>query len=595
MTRVFISYSRAHSAHAVTLDEWLTEQGVPTFLDTSHLRGGQLWITDLENAIAHDCDAVVVLCGPGGLGDTQQYEKQFAITRQSKEPDFPVIPVVLPQTKPWDFPRGFLTLQTWVNFATTTDIRQEPAALMRLLAAVRREPLESDTIRSAVCPYKGLDAFREEDEKLFFGRDKEAEHLLHTVRDRRIAAVIGRSGTGKSSLARAGLLPRLRRLGMDDGQLVWETRTIQPGSTPLRALGNALDPPADHMGRTEAHDHRKAVEQRLRDGDVDYLAELLTDDLARTRLRSDRTLLLIDQAEELFTHPSHLRDAQEIKRFQADADHFIALLLTAAERVPASVVLTIRSDYFARLEASPFAPVLKDAMVLVGRVENLRGCVEAPARIADLRFSPGLIDRVLADVGTDETNLPLMQYALQRTWENRDGNTLTANAYLKSGGVSDAINRFAEKCYASLSAAEKDAAHRLFLRLVRPGEGNAHVRQRAPLPENQAERDVANRFAQADTRLLFLGEEEGRPVVDVAHEALIRGWPTLVKWIADADKALRTRADVLAWLAPFQREKAAPDLIPDGALLARAKELLANPGDVPTDDIEVVPENWTGG
>lgn len=336
MTRVFISYSRAHSAHAVALDEWLTEQGIATFLDTRHLRGGQLWITDLESAIAHECDAVVVLCGPGGLGNTQQYEKQFAITRQSREPDFPVIPAVLPQTKPWDFPRGFLTLQTWVDFATTTDLRQEPAALLRLLAAVRRESLDSDTVRSSVCPYKDLDAFREEDEKLFFGRDKEAEHLLRTVREHQIAAVIGRSGTGKSSLARAGLLPRLRRLGMDDGHLVWDTRTIQPGTTPLRALGGALDPPAEHMGATEALDHRKTVERRLRDGGVDYLAELLTDDLAHTRLRSDRTLLLIDQAEELFTHPTQMRGAEEIKRFQADADHFIALLLTAAERAPAS-------------------------------------------------------------------------------------------------------------------------------------------------------------------------------------------------------------------------------------------------------------------
>ena len=586
MTRVFISYSRAHSAHAIALDEWLTGQGIATFLDTRALRGGQLWMADLEHAIEQDCDAVAVLCGPGGLGNTQQYEVQFALTRRARDRDFPVIPVVLPDTRDWHLPRGFLSLQTWVSFATTTDVRQDPAGLQRLLAAVRREALDADAVRNAICPYKGLDAFGEEDAELFFGRDKEAEELLTTVREHNIAAVIGRSGTGKSSLARAGLLPRLRRRGQSGWDTVWDIRIVRPGTAPLRALGEVLDPPPERMGGTEAFNHRRDVEQRLRDGGADYLAELLADDLQRGILHCDRALLMVDQAEELFAHPTSLRDAEAIKRFDADADRFIALLMTAAKRGPASVVMTIRSDYFAPLQDSSFGAVLKNAMVQVGRVQALRSCVEGPAGVVGLRFSPGLVDRVLADVGSDETNLPLLQHALARTWQAREGTLMTADAYLKAGGVTDAINKIAEDSYQSLTNAGKEAAQRLFLRLVRPGEGGAHVRQRAPLPQDADERQVAYRFAQPDRRLLFLGEEHGVPVVEVAHEALIRGWPTLVEWVRAAEKTLQTRADLLAWIEPFRRDDKPPDLIPDGALLARARELVAKPGVVPIDDIK---------
>ena len=587
MSKVFISYSRADGTHAAALEAWLTAQGVATFFDRRDLGSGQLWLPDLEKAIEQEAEAIVVLCGPGGLGNTQQYEAQLAITRQAREPGFPIIPVVLPGTEDYRLPRGFLALQTWVSFKDVKQsVTDERGALQRLLAAVRREPLDADAVRGAICPYKGLEAFEEADAQLFFGRDAEAEALLRTVQEHRVAAVIGRSGTGKSSLARAGLLPRLRRRGQDGWGTIWDSRVIRPGRSPLQALAATLDPAPPGLGKIETKQRLVGLEQRLRDVGPDFLTQLLADDLANTTLKTNRVLLLVDQAEELFTRPIELRGADEFKQFDADAAQFIALLLAAAERGPASVVLTIRSDFFAPLQDSPFGPVLKNAMVQVGRVQELRPCIEGPAGIVGLRFSPGLVDRVLGDVGSDESNLPLLQHALERTWRLRDGAQLTADAYVKAGGVSDAINKAAEDSYQALTAAEKEAARRLFLRLVRPGEGGANLRQRSVLPQDAAERAVAYRFADPQKRLLFIGEEHGQAVVEVAHEALIRGWPTLVEWVSAARERLQARADVLAWREQFSRQGKDAELIPEGALLARARELVTTPGDVPVDDIK---------
>jgi hypothetical protein len=208
---VFLSYNRRDAAHAVALNDWLGDQGVRTFFDQRDLGAGQLWLPDLERRIEQEAEAVAVLVGAAGLGNTQQYEHQLALTRQAAEPGFPVIPVILPGTPDWPVPRGFLGLQTWVSFAAATDPRQDPTGLQRLLAAIRREPADGDGIRSTICPYKGLAFFDEADSTVFFGRDAEAGALLETVIQHQVAALIGRSGPGKSSLVRAGLLPLLRR------------------------------------------------------------------------------------------------------------------------------------------------------------------------------------------------------------------------------------------------------------------------------------------------------------------------------------------------------------------------------------------------
>jgi hypothetical protein len=297
---VFLSYNRLDAAQAEALNDWLVSQKVTTFFDQRDLGGGQLWVADLERTIEHEAQAMAVLVGPNGVGNTQQYEYQLALTRQAKDPEFPLIPVVLPGTENWQLPRGFLGLQTWVSFAAAGGIAGAPEQLQRLLAAIRREPPAADTIRGTICPYKGLEAFAEEDAALFFGRDKETAELHQTIVTHRVAAMIGRSGTGKSSLVRAGLLPKLRQRDANGWSTVWDSLIVRPGTSPLTELARVLSPgPTDEneMDRFRRLD-RQAEE--LRHDQADTLARFLRDRMRQAKLRVNRLLIVVDQAEELF-------------------------------------------------------------------------------------------------------------------------------------------------------------------------------------------------------------------------------------------------------------------------------------------------------
>jgi tetratricopeptide (TPR) repeat protein len=596
---VFLSYNRLDAGHAEALNDWLVSQGVRTFFDQRDLGGGQLWVADLERTIEHEVQAIAVLVGPNGIGNTQQYEYQLALTRQAKDRDFPLIPVVLPGTENRQLPRGFLGLQTWVSFAGAAGGTASPDQLQRLLAAIRREHAAADTIRGTICPYKGLEAFAEEDAALFFGRDDETAELHRTILAHRVAAMIGRSGTGKSSLVRAGLLPRLRQPDASGWGSVWDSLIIRPGPSPLTELARVLSP---GLADEDPHDRFRRLERLAADWRTDHsgtLARFLRDRMGQARLHVNRLLIVIDQAEELFARPWHVRDAADAKRFHDDAEQFIKLLLGATEDGTASVALTIRSDYFDPLMHSAFGPVLKDALVQLGRIADLRPNIERPAATVGLTFSPGLVDRIVAEVGADESNLPLLQHALQRTWELRDGPVLSANAYTASGGVAKAINQAAEACYHGLTPDEQAAAKRLFLRLVRPGEGNAHLRQRTPVPADTLEQKVMNVFAAPDRRLLFVGMPEGgmtgggmtggKQEVEVAHEALVRGWPTLLEWVETSRERLRTRDDVLQWL---HQPGTTPEMMPALRLVHRAQDLVVDPGDVPVDDLRDVITRW---
>ncbi|MFZ1430367.1 MAG: toll/interleukin-1 receptor domain-containing protein, partial [Geminicoccaceae bacterium] len=200
-TDVFLSYSRADSAAAVRLRGRLKAAGLATFLDRDQLAAGQEWLPALERGIATS-GAVAVLVGPAGLGSWQQREVQLALDRKveldRQGRTFPVIPVILPGVG--DPPGGFLKLQTWVDLRADPD---DPAQLDLLLKGIRGQPVAGTNLREAICPYRGLLAFREEDAGLFFGREGEVAGLVDKVRHAPLVTLIGRSGSGKSSVVLA--------------------------------------------------------------------------------------------------------------------------------------------------------------------------------------------------------------------------------------------------------------------------------------------------------------------------------------------------------------------------------------------------------
>jgi TIR domain len=304
---VFVSYSRVDWEHAAEIDSVLRAKGLRSFFDRRNLALGLPWVRALEQAIGA-AKAVIVLIGPSGLGNTQQYERELALVRQSRDPAFPVVPVILPKTTT-DRPFDFLNVLAWVDFSQVARVSDAPGEIARLLTALHGAPSPGEMVREAICPYRGLDAFREEDSAFFFGRGSASEpkstigQLVRKVAEHPFVMVVGRSGSGKSSLVYAGLLPALRR----ERDRFWNVLSLRPGPAPLRALAAAFNPRADGEGAVEYATKITNEAAKLSTGDPELLSHMIREELDRAEGKPDRLLLYIDQWEELYAQaPSSL-------------------------------------------------------------------------------------------------------------------------------------------------------------------------------------------------------------------------------------------------------------------------------------------------
>jgi WD40 repeat protein len=357
------------------------------------------------------------------------------------------------------------------------------------------------------CPYQGLMPFQPERGDWFFGRDRLGERLRALADRHRVVTVFGASGSGKSSLLRAGLIGALNK----DPR--WQTMLTTPTAHPLDALSGEV---AKFVG-LDVH--------RLREDFADDPAAL---DIAVRGALPDggRALLVVDQFEEAFT----------LCADDGERRSFVAALLDLAlgpER-RTTVVLGVRADFIGHLDPRLVA-VMADAQLVVGPpvAGEVREIVLLPAARAGLTVDPDLLATVLADTEAAPGALPLLSHALQETWRNRTGERLTLAAYQATGGVRGAIAQSAEHVYGEFDAGHRQLARRIFLRLTALGEGTEDTRR----PITRAELDgigdpeaVAGTLARlADARLVVLGDES----VEVAHEALIQAWPRLHRWLAD--------------------------------------------------------------
>src|SRR6516162_1637245 len=588
---VFVSYSRADGRHAADIDSVLRDKGLKTYFDRRNLEAGLPWVRALERAIGA-AKALIVLIGPRGLGNTQQYERELAFVRQTRDPVFPVVPVILPETTT-DPPFDFLRVLTWIDFSHVAKVSDAPDVLEQLLRSIHGQPTSAETARAAICPYRGLDAFREEDAAFFFGRGNESEpdspigQLVRKVREHPFVMVVGRSGSGKSSLVYAGLLPALRR----ERDRFWNVLSLRPGPTLLRALAAAFNPRADNEGAAEYATKITNEADKLRTGDPELLSHMIRQELDRAEGKPDRLLLYVDQWEELYAQAPPSSDRERVAQYAADVNRFIDLLLTAAKAAPVAVVATVRADFYDPLIAhQEIKSLLPTRQVLLGSMlrSELEQTIVEPAGKVGLAFDPpSLVQRILDEAGDDEGMLPLLQYALKETWARREGNTITGDSYARSGGVREAIRITAERTFEALSAEDQQAARQLFLRLVTPGEGQEDTRARAAMPSEPMQRRIVEQFAGPRTRLLVTGSDHAaRPMVEVAHEALIRTWPRLRGWIDANREKLRARAVVLQANAEWEQQGRREDLLlPAGFQLERARALLADPGDLAIADI----------
>ena len=425
---------------------------------------------------------------------------------------------------------------------------------------------------NAICPYKGLAYFdcNEEDPKYFYGRAKLTNQLLDRVRQSNFLAILGASGSGKSSVLRAGLLHQLKLGRQLSGSEQWQTYIMQPGEHPLHSLALAFVDP-----------NLSPVERGKQLGDAeDLIAEGVTGLRRLVQASPSRVLLVIDQFEEAFTL---CRDRDERRKF-------FACLLGALEQIGTSnvdrlrvpnvetlhvtslqIIIAMRADFFGKCvedDYSGLAQQIQENLVTVTPMnpDELRQAIVEPAKRVNLEIEPELVEEMLADVANAPGSLPLLQYTLMELWKQRTDNCLRLNTYAHLGGVMGTLRKRATQVYESFSEVQKAAVRYIFLSLTQLGEGTEDTRRRVLKPDlvNQSyPEQLIDEVVQklADEKLIVTSEmvEKGGAsgrvaVVDVAHEALIRQWPLLRKWINENRDILRQKRKIEA-VAEEWREK----------------------------------------
>jgi formylglycine-generating enzyme required for sulfatase activity len=537
---VFLSHSSADKAIVEEIARKLLGSGITPWLDIWNLVPGEPWQEAIEKAL-ENCSSCAVFIGVGGSGPWQNEEMRAALDRRVRDSrgKFRVIPVYLPGTHSngeYNL-SSFLKRQTWVQFERSTD---EEETFRRLVCGIQGKAPGPSGVRihpSGECPYRGLHAFDVSDDRYFFGRDAIRGRLLNRLspligprQEIRLIGILGPSGSGKSSLARAGLVAALRK-GEIDGSSAWPIAILRPGANPLESLAVCLSSQGQTSGVSAL---RTAIRELSED---ESTLHLMTRLMLSSAKPDSRFLLVVDQFEEIFALCPN----------EVDRTAFVENLLYAASVVGGQifVVLVMRADFYGRCAAySSLAAALSASQVLVDVMtkKDLRLAIEEPARLTGYSFEPGLVDVILKDAINEPGVLPLLQNALFQLWERRQGSLLTHAAYETIGGLGGAIERQAEGVFNQLDPEEKRLCRKVLLRLVQPGDGTA-TKRRTPLREFESEEvqhsgieHILSKLTAADTRLLVSHGEEGSvsgPTIELAHEAIITNWRRLRDWIEE--------------------------------------------------------------
>jgi tetratricopeptide (TPR) repeat protein len=565
----FLSYNSKDSSAVQQLARRLRTEKLALYLDESELAPGREFQPALAKAL-HQSKTCVVFLGPNGVSPWQSEELQVAIDKRTREPDFHVIPVLLPGA---ERPRrgdvahlDFLINASWVEFVKTLDDNRVFQKLVWGITGTKRS--ENQLLREEICPYRGLETFRTEDARFFFGRENLTGWLVSALRREirtaegvRFLGLLGPSGSGKSSVILAGLVPQIQT-GAIEGSERWRVAVMRPGDDPIKNLVIGVMPQLLPSGTIPLSSQAlKLIDDLHADART---FDIFTQMALHDQSNDVRLVVVVDQFEEVFTYRP--QDEQRRSRFEKARAAFFANLLHAAT-TPAgrvAVVVTMRSDFLSACAMFPqLAAVLSAHAELVGPMtaEELREAIEKPAFLCGCEVDPALTERLLAAVERQSGALPLLQFALTEAWKKRDVCRLTLQTYNQLGGLEGAVERRANEIYSNLSEEDQDLCRWLYLQLVQLGEGTEDTKRRVPfrdlLPADPARAESIHKLIQTlshpDARLLTteavdasdaVDQYEG--VVEVSHEALIRGWPKLQKWLGDEREGLRIQRQLSA-------------------------------------------------
>lgn len=591
MAKVFLSHSSRDNEAALRLKSWLDEQGLtPAFLDFDRSDGippGANWEKTLYRNI-RDCQALLILQSPNWSASRWCFA-EFIQARVLGKPIFQVV----------DSDAGAVERPIAADLQRL-DLRSDRAAgleqLKRQLVEIALQdqggfpwPPPAEPDRS---PFPGLMWFEAEDAAVFFGRDDDWRAVIERLRGMgrkqvgsRLLVLQGASGSGKSSLLRAGVLPRLRRAGRE-----WLVLPpVRPRGQPLQALAQAL---AVALG--QAADWRALHQQLLAAADPPALGGLLEGWIADLRVAAGapeaQILLPIDQGEELFT----VAEEQERQRFLG------VMAAALSQPLPLLALMTIRADAMGALQALPTLANTFETLPLGPlSIERYREIIEGPARVVGLTVEPALVERAIRDTATEDA-LPLLAFALKELYARfgADG-LLTLSDYQALGdaaaGLSPLENAVRQAAHEALNPepgpAELQALRDAFVpAMVSVSDQGALTRRAArwdQLPV--AARPLLEALVTA--RLLVRRQSEGEPsTVEVCHEALLRVWPQLRTWLEDARDFLigidQIDRDHLQWR---QAQKDAPadasELLLRGAKLDKARRWLKERPDAITPEL----------
>lgn len=454
-------------------------------------------------------------------------------------------------------------------------------------------------------PYIGLDPFDEQTRDRFFGRAELVDAMIQQLHSRRMLAVVGTSGSGKSSVVRAGVLPALARPG-PEGAPTWRVLPpILPGSNPLeslvatvyQAVGRTPSAPA---GRVSGWERR--VVASLSRGLLDHS---LTLSALLDTWGSQPVVITVDQFEEVFTL---CRDEQVRAVFAAELAG-----LVSDERSRHALIITMRSDFEDNVARLTTLKPLFDAtrvQVTALNIAQLREAIEEPARRVGLIFDEGIVDDLISDALGESAALPLLQFTLSKLWENRVRNRVTKEVYYRVGGMGEALSRSADRWYQHLIPQQQQTARRILMELVRPAdpvlvaaeavykgerrkierllsEGREVLRTRRRKQELFRTGEDPDNISQVldgmvKERLVRLspGDTPADDQIEVAHEALIRNWKTLQGWINEDYEQLRQRGRLIEAANMWEESGRDPSRLWRGAQLEDARRLGFRDGSV---------------
>lgn len=531
MKRVFISYSRQNKAFAERLARDLDDAGLEVWIDFRQITGGELWQNEIYRGIERS-EFVIFCMSPSAISSVW-CNREITIARQQNKL---IIPIMVLDA--YDDLSDSPSLRWILDIHFISFIHDYETAYTQLLESLPgARPIgvydEFDPIQ-AQNPFKGLEAFQQTDAHFFFGRDPMIQRSLQRVQTTPFLAFVGASGSGKSSLVRAGILPALRK-GKIAGSDTWQTAIFTPGEHPLEALVTRVMPYLKTNNRTV-----ERVIQNMQDPDImrQYVDDILSDTPPTSRL-----VIIVDQFEEVFTRAS-----------SSEAREFVNTLVTIATTPDMRVqfMITMRADFFGSLSQYPRLAQLFEAqnMIIVTEMTaaNIRRAIEDPVKAVGLHYEDGLVDRILDDVRSQPGSLPLLQYALHQLFDKRQGAVLTHATYDDIGGVQRALAQHAEEIYSSLTQIQQNIARRLLLHLVEVGNSGEATRRRVPHTDltfddihDGAVHDVLDILTAAGSRLVIASREinieedsQSIPIVwyEVSHEALIREWSRFRTWVS---------------------------------------------------------------